>query len=111
MASIVNSMRTTSSLEKAIPHRPFTISYVDHEIDKSAPPEDEDQNNDQTSKRPKLSLVYIDRQLQMNSIYYLSKQPATGLFRLPPELREMIWHFAIPARKAIHVRARYAGER
>ncbi|KAJ0116059.1 hypothetical protein J7T55_005005 [Diaporthe amygdali] len=116
MASITNANEGgTKASPDAVPKKSHNLSivYIDHELDKPTlyPTKDEPNKN---GNRPNWTLVYIDHHLDgpgpPNTNQELAAQGTvaqgrTCLFRLPLELRIMIWELILPGKRALRARA------
>lgn len=103
----------------------LTIVYIDHNLDKpTAKPKDDEAGKN--TDRPSLAVVYIDHHLD-GSVPSDTSQGSGGsnlfaaqgaviqsqqkLFRLPPELRLMIWELLLPGKRLLQARAWYGPDR
>lgn len=117
----------TETSARAGPKTPpnLSIVYIDHGLDKPIAESIDDEVGENTS-RPNLTLVYIDHNLDglvppdtnhgSPGSNHLAAQGVVvqnqrGLFRLPPELRIVIWELLLPGRRILRARARYGRDR
>lgn len=104
----------------------LSIVYIDHNLDKPIAESIDDETAKNTN-HPNLTVVYIDHHLDgsvpsdtntnqspIRSNALAAQDPVLqsrrGLFRLPPELRVMIWEFLLPGRRLLRARAWYGRE-
>lgn len=100
-------------------HPNLSIVYIDHELD-SPIAESADDETDIDTSRPNLTVVYTDHHLDGpvpsdnsqdfdGSNLFASQgamvQNHQGLFRLPPELRIMVWELPLPGQRLVLARA------
>lgn len=106
-------------------HPNLSIVYVDHELDKTIAESTDDEADIDTS-RHNLTVVYIDHHLDgsvpsdnsqgSDGSNLVANQDAVmqsqqGLFRLPPELRIIIWELILPGKRLLRARAWYGRDR
>lgn len=99
-------------------HHNLSIVYIDHNLDKPIAESTDDEAGDNTT-RPNLTVVYIDHHLDGPDSSDTSPgsaggaviQNQQGLFRLPPELRLIIWELLLPGKRLLRARARYGRDR
>lgn len=106
-------------------HHNLSIVYIDHELDKPIAESTEDDAGNDTS-HPNLTVFYIDRHLDCSAPSHNSQdfdgsklfanqdvvmQSQQGLFRLPPELRIIIWELILPGKRLLRARAWYGRDR
>lgn len=115
MSSITNgSDGDTESSPDAGPktNHNLGIVYMDHKLDKPVAESTDDETAKNTS-HPNLTVVYIDHHLDgsVSSNTGPVVQNQHGLFRLPPELRLMIWELLLPGKRLLRGRAWYGRDR
>ncbi|KAG6357188.1 hypothetical protein INS49_015066 [Diaporthe citri] len=90
----------------------LSIVYIDHNLDKSIDEPTYDDTAENTS-HPNLTVVYIDHHLDgsISSDTGAVIQNQQGLFRLPPELRIIIWELLLPGERILRARARFGRDR
>lgn len=90
----------------------MSIVYIDHNLDKPIA-ELADDEVFKNAARTNLTVVYIDHHLDgyVSSDTGVLTQNQHGLFRLPPELRFMIWELLLPGRRLLRGRAWYERDR
>lgn len=93
----------------------LSIVYIDHELDKPIPCPTDDETN-KNRNRPNWTMVYIDHHLDSLSTPDTNQELAAQgtvaqgrpcLFRLPLELRIMIWELILPGKRVLRARARF----
>lgn len=98
-------------------HHNLSIVYIDHDLEKPITESINDEAGKDVS-RPNLTVVYIDHHLDGsvdNSHNYDGSnlvvnqaaviQNQQGMFRLPPELRIVIWELLLPGRRLLGAKA------
>lgn len=130
MSSITNGSNGDGDTETGPDARPKTnhnlsIVYLDHNPDKPIAESIHDEAGKSTD-RPNLAVVYIDHHLDGSVPSDTSQgsdgsnlfaaqgaitQNQQGLFRLPPELRIMIWELLLPEKRILRARACYGRDR
>lgn len=90
----------------------LSIVYIDHNLDKPIA-ESTDYETAKNTSHPNLTVVYIDHQLDdsVSSDTGAVIQNQQGLFRLPPELRIMIWELLLPGKRLLRARAWFGRDR
>lgn len=90
----------------------LSIVYIDHNLDKPIS-ESTDGETTKNTSHPNLTVVYIDHHLDGSVLSDTGAvtQNQRGLFRLPPELRIIIWELLLPGRRVLRARARYGRDR
>lgn len=120
-ASDANGDAETSPDAGPKTHHNLTTVYIDHNLDKPNAESTDDEAGNKTSG-PTLTLVYIDHHLDGSvtsdssqgsdgsnplAAHGVVTQNQQGLFRLPPELRLVIWELILPGKRLLRARARY----
>lgn len=117
MSSIANGSDGDGDTETSPNAGPKTnhnlgIVYIDHNLDKAINESTDDETAKNTS-HPNLTVVYIDHHLDdsISSDTGAVIQNQQGLFRLPPELRIMIWELLLPGKRLLRARAWFGRDR
>lgn len=102
-------------------HHNLTTVYIDHNLDKPTAESPDDEAGKKNSGLD-LTMVYIDHHLDdwvpsdtsqgsegsnLLAAHGVVTQNQQGLFRLPPELRLMIWELILPGKRILRARAWY----
>lgn len=95
-------------------HPNLSIVYIDHELDSPIAESTDDEGGNDIS-RHNLTVVYIDHHLDGSAPSDTRQgamiQSQQGLFRLPPELRVIIWELFLPGKRLMRARAWYGWDR
>lgn len=95
-------------------HPNLSIVYIDHELDSPIAESTDDEGGNDIS-RHNLTVVYIDHHLDGSASSDTRQgamiQSQQGLFRLPPELRVIIWELLLPGKRLVRARAWYGWDR